>query len=319
MENQVNSWDAQMNVGKLDTAINTTEDENQLELQQITSTLSLDQILDSELNTNPGFTDDSKAVPVNVSNNNWLFKNKKMVWILAGLGIFLLVGAVAFLAFPFGSSERKPWAVVDSQDITEEYTDDHQSADLTDDSENNSSENDEEDNSWNIISHGGNATVEQDFPDADWEDEGESDWQDDLESPNPYICEWDECLSFNNNSQINQIEKTSIMPVIDDYKSQAENYYSVWNDMQDKKLVKYSLQLMTLCNTYQGQIESGEWLDEASLASFKSDWDALLEKIDKYLNQDDTELFISNNDYQDYWWNDDLRDYIYDRANWYTN
>jgi hypothetical protein len=59
-----------MNVGKLDTAINTTEDENQLELQQINSTLSLDQILDSELNTNPGFTDDSKAVPVNVSNNN---------------------------------------------------------------------------------------------------------------------------------------------------------------------------------------------------------------------------------------------------------
>jgi hypothetical protein len=39
----------------------------------------LDQILDSELNSNPQFTDNSKAVPNNVPVSSGLFGNKKMV------------------------------------------------------------------------------------------------------------------------------------------------------------------------------------------------------------------------------------------------
>jgi hypothetical protein len=36
----------------------------------MTSTLSLDEILDTELNNNPQFADNSKAVPVNVMKRN---------------------------------------------------------------------------------------------------------------------------------------------------------------------------------------------------------------------------------------------------------
>jgi hypothetical protein len=68
-ENQIIPGELQMNMEGVDTTINAVqEDKDQSELQQITSTLSLDQILDGELNTNPEFTDDSKAVPVNVQN-----------------------------------------------------------------------------------------------------------------------------------------------------------------------------------------------------------------------------------------------------------
>ncbi len=316
-ENQIIPGELQMNMEGVDTTINAVqEDKDQSELQQITSTLSLDQILDGELNTNPEFTDDSKAVPVNVQNKKWLFGNKKMVWILAGIGIFLLAGAVVVLAFPFGSSERKPWSVVDTQDVTEEYVDDdHQSADMTDDLEQNSEDID----LWEV--HGGNATIQEDFPDVDWEDEydNSSDWQEDSDSPNPYICEWSECYSSNNWVQDDELEMSDVLPVIADFKSSAERFYTVWDDMQDKKLIKYSLQLISVCNSYQEQIENWEWLDEVSFSSFKEKGQSLLVKIEEYYLWDDTELFISSSDNGNYWWDDDLRDYIYDRANWYVN
>jgi hypothetical protein len=47
---------------------NQVENTDQTASQQI-STLSLDQILDTELNNNPQYADNSKAVPINVSNN----------------------------------------------------------------------------------------------------------------------------------------------------------------------------------------------------------------------------------------------------------
>jgi hypothetical protein len=47
---------------------NQIENTNQVESHQI-STPSLDQILDTELNSNPQFSDNSKAVPTNVSTN----------------------------------------------------------------------------------------------------------------------------------------------------------------------------------------------------------------------------------------------------------
>jgi hypothetical protein len=48
------------------------------------ATLSLDEILDSELSTNPQFADNSKAVPENVQvPSSGLFSNKKMLGIVA--------------------------------------------------------------------------------------------------------------------------------------------------------------------------------------------------------------------------------------------
>jgi hypothetical protein len=53
--------------------------------------------------------------------------------------------------------------------------------------------------------------------------------------------------------------------------------------MQDKKLVKYSLQAINLCNNYQEQIENGESLDEESFSSFKSKVEKILTKAEEYL------------------------------------
>ena len=71
---------------------------------QIQSTLSLDQILDSELLSNPQYADNSKAAPQNLLASWWRSK----AWMLIGVGVTVLGCCVAFLAFPSITTLIKP-------------------------------------------------------------------------------------------------------------------------------------------------------------------------------------------------------------------
>ena len=278
---------------------NQIESTNQVQSQQI-STLSLDQILDTELNNNPQFTDNSKAVPINISTNTWFF-NKKMIWIVAWIWLFLLAG-VAVVFYSSWTSDKKPENTVDTGQIVEEYIDDHQVAESIDDLEENYSIDWslEEDSQWDISIRESNVTVQQDFPDVDWEEEDNYLWDDGFWDVEPYVSDRDDYSNEWNVDQPEELEIWNILPVISDYKSQAETYYSQWDEMQDKKLIKYSLQAIHLCDDYQEQIQNGESLDEGSFSSFKSKIEKILTKMEEYLGGDSYNDFSQNNDYYDF-------------------
>jgi hypothetical protein len=54
------------------------------EVVTVRSTLSLDEILDSELQSNPQFADNSKAVPTNITSKT-SSGNKKLISVFAGI------------------------------------------------------------------------------------------------------------------------------------------------------------------------------------------------------------------------------------------
>ena len=285
-----------------------------IQWQQIKSTLSLDQILDSELTNNPQFTDSSKAVPTNVSENWGGFGNKKMIWIIACVWLFVLAWIVAVLAFPSKDNKQNTGEGTGTQ-IIEEYGIDptHQAPTQP-----------EEEFTWQSTTapHAGNPTIQQDFPEAESEDEPEDEWntiseEQDTWEPAPYTCEWDECLEepVITKEEDNKLDVESIEPVISRFKSQAEGYYSIWDERQDKKLIRYAAQAISLCESYQEQINNWEWIDEESFSSFKSKVKTIISKMEEYLGWDnDVQTFTKSNfdEEYDFPWKDEHKQYIYE-------
>ena len=266
----------------------------------MTQTLSLDQLLDTELNSNSQFADNTKAVPINVLSHKSLFGNVKMSWVLVWIWLFLLVWLTVFLAFPSNNLGRNTWVAVDTGVVIEEEYFDHSVAEPVEDPAlemDNDKEWLEEYDLWEIESYTSRTTIQQpDFPDVEWEDGDVLDKSvedSDLWWAVPYICDWEDCAGGSVwSSQVEQLEIWEVMQVVLDFKSQAEVYYSQWDDMQDKKLIRYALQTISLCDNYQKQIENGEGLDELSFSSFRSKGENLLNKMETYLIWEDySEMF----------------------------
>lgn len=285
-----------------------------IQWQQIKSTLSLDQILDSELTNNPQFTDSSKAVPTNVSENWGSFGNKKMIWIIVCVWLFVLAWIVAVLAFPSKDNKQNTGEGTEAQIIEEYWVDPTHQAPTQP----------EEEFTWQSTTapHVGNPTVQQDFPEAESEDEPEDEWntineEQDTWEPAPYTCEWDECLEepVITKEEDNKLDVESIEPVISRFKSQAEGYYSIWDERQDKKLIRYAAQAISLCESYQEQIDNWEWIDEESFESFNSKIKPIISKMEEYLGWDnDVQTFTKSNfdEEYDFPWKDEHKEYIYE-------
>ena len=281
--------------------------------QQIKSTLSLDQILDSELRNNPQLTDNSKAVPTNVSEN---WSNKKIIWIITCVWLFVLVGVVAVLAFPTKKGQESTDEDTTTQ-IVEEY--------WIDDQSHQSPTQPEEETIWQDVTslHTGNPTIQQDFPEVETEDEGdiwvETEEQDSWE-PAPYNCEWNECFEdeVTAEKEENKLDIETIESEISSFKLQAEGYYSKWDELQDKKLIRYAAQAISLCESYQEQIKNGEWIDEESFESFKSTVKSIISKMEAYLGWDtDIQTFTKSNfdEEYDFPWKQEHKEFIYEMAN----
>lgn len=259
--------------------------ENNAWNQEIRSTLSLDQILDSELTNNPDYSDNSKSVPTNVPTKTWLFANKKVAGIVVWILIFALVGFVALLAFPQKNTERKIW------DVVEEYTGNlvgdevHNSADDLEDS--SGQIDDEIEGGVNNVS----TSIVEEFPDVEWEDLIDLEvWN--LE-PQPYNCVGEECNDWSDFLEwLWNVTAEDILLTIEDFESEAEQYYSLWEQIEDKKLIKYATQLIHLCDSYKTQIENGEWADNESFETFKSQIESILSKIEFYMGwSEDIDIF----------------------------
>ena len=277
---------------------------------EMKSTLSLDQILDSEISSNPGLMNGSEAIPQNKSNTWWNSGNKKMVTTLVWIGAFVIVWVLAFMAFPTLMWEKEPWVIEDvwwTVGSWEEYTweeyEEHSSAYSWD------TESEEIGLGNDGSSESSSSVIE--FPDAyteEWEEWGEGEEE---EEPEPYQQE----------EFIEEYEETSedmvddIAGTISSFKSQAEMYYSVWQEIYDRQMVKYSLRLINLCDNYQQQIDAGEWIDKESFSSFEASANKIIKDIEDYNNWwEETEVIQSNLDDSSYFeGKDDLKDYIYNR------
>ena len=75
-----------------------------------------------------------------------------------------------------------------------------------------------------------------------------------------------------------------INELISSFKSEAEWYYSYWQESWDKNIIKYSRQIIYLCRSYEDKIKNGEWLDNASVSDFIEQWESLFARIEKEMN-----------------------------------
>ena len=296
------------------------------------STLSLDQILDSELDNKLDNVDNSNVNSSNVPSWLSIFSNRKVVWIVAWVGIFLLAGLCILLAFPSGWNDRKPGSTVDTWDVV--LTGDHYSPD-----DQPGLDVQPDYYTWN---YGGAAWRVIDL--EGWENqqwqwwEGQQWWdtwqwgEDQPEDPNlwweeekraqPYQkCQGIDCPEEEEEQSEPKetLDIEEVEEIIEQYKSQAQRYYAKWEETNDKQLIKYAVQTIHACDVYQQQIENGEWLDEESLKSFKSNMKSLMERMRDYLNWDVEEETIVKSNYNDENngpWYESAKDYVYGKANW---
>ncbi len=282
---------------------------------QVQSTLSLDQILDSELLTNPQYADNSKASPENKSASG----GKGKMWLFIGVWVAALACCVAVLAFPSITSERKPGDTVNTWTTTGypigEYP--HPSA-----------TSEPTDLPGEEPQPMGDRPVETpditDLPGVWWwgqvviiPDDGDDSWDVGTSTePVPYVWsgDGDSDEPETETPEIEEVDANQILDVILSFKSQADTYYSHGEQTADKQLMKYALRLITVCDNYTDKVNNGEWVDSESLSIFKSTANKILSKINTYLGWDEDvpvirEATIDGESYFE--WKDELKDYIY--------
>ena len=256
------------------------------EVVTVRSTLSLDEILDSELQSNPQFADNSKAVPTNITSKT-SSGNKKLISVFAGIWLFILVWLVAVLAFPSTSTERKSWDVVeetkilnDESEITTEYVPEDVE-DIYEDSSDISQANDWSDIEITTTNHWTPSKVE--FPEdtVDEEDNGE---ENTIEDAKPYrFMEENDNVDTNEEATEDNTLLNDIQSKISSFKIQAEWYKETAENESNDKVIKYATYIIRLCDDYQSQVDSWQWIDEESLSSFETKVNEFISKIKNHL------------------------------------
>ena len=282
---------------------------------QVQSTLSLDQILDSELLSNPQYSDNSKASPQNIPA--WWGKGK--LWLYIGVWVGVLAIWVGFLAFPSFIGDRKPGDTVNTWTIVDYTTwidDPHASAP-------------EVPTTWwedpltvDSIEEPDQIEIPE-IPSTSWwqwsttaisiiEDEEET-WDTSTSTePIPYVWEddWDGDAETQE-PEIEELDANQILDVISTFKMQAESYYSYGQEKLDKQIIKYALRLISVCDNYSDRVNNGEGLDSESFLTFKSSANKLLNKLAGG-NEETPVIREATIDGESYFeWKDELKDYIY--------
>ena len=284
----------------------------QVDNVEVKSTLSLDQILDSEISWNTGTINNANTTPQHIQNS-WWFSNKKLVTAVICVWVFSILWVLAYMELPWLIWEKEPldtwsveWVVYEEEGISawEDLLENHPSA-VEEDSQG------EEQESEDIDKPTSNNPLPFIFPDAEIEeDEDYRNEENQWDSPVPYQQEEQIEEEYGNDDLLEDIEIS-----ISSFKSQGETYYSAWQEMLDKQMIKYSLQLINLCEKYQQQVENWEGVDQQSFSSFKTSANQIVSKINAYNNWwEEIEVIQANLDDSSYFeGKDELKDYIYNR------
>ena len=258
--------------------------QNQVEVWSIKSTLSLDEILDSELKSNPQFTDNSISVPNNTqtkSTSMWSKKTTIFMW----LGIFLLLCFVVVLAFPSVNPERKTWDVVDTgtvidepkiieeepESVDEEKTDTPEYDETHGDDQEELEKTKKEEEDIESV-HGSWPTLELIEEEYTPPEEIEPYTLEETEQEEPSVEETE------------NISADDIQLKISSFKSQGEWYKKVGENESNEKVIKYASYVIRLCEDYQLQIDNLEWIDEETYSSFETKVSWFISKIEANLH-----------------------------------
>ena len=278
---------------------------NQAEIWQVKATLSLDEILDSELLSNPQFADNSKAVPNNVIKKS----NKTGISVFTWVWVLALLWFVAVLAFPSISAERKAgdtvdtWTVMEEPEIPTRYT--------PDEPENFENKPEvawddsgiiwkAEDSTW---THGISVEIEviDDETGDDVEDVSDENSSDEETTGDgsvssieivPYVVEIEK--EEPEIQEITTISKNDIQQKISTFKTKGEKYKKMGEDDSNEKVIKYSTYIIRLCEEYEENIENEEWINEETFSEFETKVNGFLSKIEKNLGLEEVETIYSN-------------------------
>ena len=256
--------------------------QNQVEVWAIKSTLSLDEILDSELQSNPQFIDNSKSIPKNIQTKSTFFGGRKST-IFIWIWVFLLFCIVAALAFPTTSTERKAGDVIsawveiqepeestqDAGDPKEYIAPEEKKETLDQWNEEDQEKEQVKKNHWS-------------WPTTELIEEYT---QDEIK---PYINveseEPEEPEEPNEKKEIKKISIEDIQSKISSFKTQGEWYKKVGENNSNEKVIKYAAYVVRLCDEYQSQIDNWEGVDLETFSSFENKVIWFISKIEKNLN-----------------------------------
>ena len=255
---------------------------DQMEVWTITSTLSLDQILDSELQSNPQFADNSKSIPKNIQKESSFWSGKK-VSIFAWLWVCLLLWIVVVLAFPSTNSERKSGDIVETQDswsLWEEVLPTEYVPEFIEETEQEETWSETQDSwtSWKTEGHWSWPSFEVV---DEYEEDSYSEWK--IKPYTPTELESEDAIKKEKQS----LSMADIQPKISSLKSKGESYKNIGEKESNEKVVKYALYILRLCEEYEMQLGEGEWLDKESFSEFEEKVNNLISKIENNLGWPD--------------------------------
>ena len=291
----------------------------QTEQPEIQSTLSLDQLFDSELQTNSHMADlPVNTVQTNIQNvsNSWSASKKKLITALMWVWLFWLVFTVAYLAFPTAFNLQSSSTQISNSDL-EIHGSWIEGSDLSfpDPEIENSSDVEIQDNqnSESDFNNHNSAPSTVEFPDPE-----EDLWNSDSSIAKPYTWE-PEIYQWEDGQELAELELSAqeILSEISSFKSQGEMYYEVGQESLDKTLVRYASQIIHLCDSYEQEILNNEWVTSTKFSDFKTKIDRVIQKINAHNSwpEDEVSTVVVGNSNDDSYFEgkDELKDYLYNR------
>ena len=262
-------------------------------LPPIKSTLSLDEILDSELTSNPEFSDSSRAVPKNIPVKSGRHKKTVFTFIL----VLILAWLFVTLAFPSITNERKEWdVIVDTPTIIEEEN--QRELESPVDMENewwDSEEQDTENTQTSIWNH--NAPTIELFPEDTVDDEDTTSDNKDSYLQEETSSQKSETLPDENKTENSsesseesegeeikeEISIEDIESKILTFKSEGEKYKQLGEENSNEKVVKYAAYIIRLCNDYETNIDNEERINSERFSAFETKVNEFISRIEENL------------------------------------
>lgn len=292
--------------------------ENVSEWQAVQSVLSLDQILDSELQMNGQSMTTTPSKWENSTSSKW-----SILPIAIWAGVLALAAVVVLMAFPTLLSEwgNVSWeesvpthwsaeGIIWEQTVIEDVIQEYNPTDI-ETGEVATSEDEYEPYFPTPIGSEEDTNLGGDEIDYQYQPA----WN--INTPaKPYSAGNVEYFD-EESADDEMISEDEILSVISSFKSQGEQYYKSGQERVDREIIIYASKIIYLCDEYNSRVLAKEWLDMESFENFNTSVQDVIKKINSVYNANDTDTTLVQNDFNpedtNFDWKDQIRDYIQNR------
>ena len=293
--------------------------ENVSEWQAVQSVLSLDQILDSELQMNGQPTTTTPSQWWNSASSKW-----SILPIAIWAGVLALAAVVVLMAFPtlLSGGGSVSWEEMDAahwsaegiiweQTVIEDEIQEYNPTDI-ETGEVFTSEDEYEPYFPTPIES------EEDTNLGGWDEidyQYQPAWNINTDAK-PYSAGNVEYFDEESGDD-EMISEDEILSVISSFKSQGEQYYKSGQERADREIIIYASKIIYLCDEYNSRVLAKEWLDMESFENFNTSVQDVIKKINSVYNANDTDTTLVQNDFNpedtNFDWKDQIREYIQNR------